>query len=233
MKGLLLLFAMIVTVAGLSACGDSGTPAATATPTGTVVDLTAFKNLQQGIAAADSQLQFSLAGSDNQGAEYSGTYTLISDGTVSFEGDNRRKSRQIFTTQRGSDAPVTSVTTRYFDDPTGAFYKAVSDAGVVSTPAGTNLATAAIPASAKVGDFGTIRSVFNSDGTSYTFSWSLNADVDGASKLDISFFRTGTDTISGGIEVTTIYLDANGKPIKIELFLRTDTMRMILSGTRV
>lgn len=231
MKRFLLFFAMIVTVAGLCACGDSGTP--TATPAGTVVDLTAFKNVQHGIAAADSQLQFALTGSDNQGAVYSGTYTLISDGTVLFEGDNRRKSRQIFTTQRGTDAPITSVTTRYFNDPTGAFYKAVSSSGVESTPAGTNKATTAIPASAKVGDFGTIGTALNDDGTSYTFSWSLNADVNGASKLDISIFRTGTDTVSGGVEITTIYLDANGNPTKIGIFLRSDTMRMNFSGTRV
>ena len=208
---------------------DPANPAnytATLTPAYTV-NLTAFK-----LAAPGTQFVFSLTGSDNLGGEYTGSYTLISNGTTTFEGASRQQARQIFTTQRGNDAPLTSATTRYYNVPSGVFYKAVSDSGIVSIPASWNLPSGVIPFSAKVGEFGSVNTANNSDGTSYTFSWSLNADVNRTSQLVLSVFRTATSTISGGVEITTFYLDANGNPTGIAIFLRTDALRTNFSGNR-
>ena len=204
---------------------------ATLTPPYTV-NLTAFKNISDGYAAPGTQLKFSLTGSDNQGGVYTGSFSYISDGTIFFEGASRKQAREIFMTQRGTAVPVSSVTTRYFDDSSGALYKVVSSSGAVSTPATWNLPAGGIPFSAKVGDFGTINTVNNSDSTSYTFSWSLSADVKGTSQLVLSYFRTATSTISSGVEIVTFFLDAYGNPTGIAILSRTDSLRMNFSGIR-
>ena len=232
MKKLFMLFAMLVSVAGLCAYGGSGgraaTPDATSTPVGTTVNLTAFKSVLMG-SSTGSQYSFPyLAGKDTQGRAWSGSYSLIADGATTFEAQNVTKNRSLTTLKLGSGTPVSTVSTKYFQVADGSSYKFVDSSGLISV----SVSQFVIPATPKVGDFGTIGTFNNTDGTTFTVTWSLNADVNGASQLVISSVVRSGSTVTA-TETDTYLLDATGNPTKFSVSVTISGVIVNLSGNRV
>ncbi len=113
MKTLSALFVILIATMGLYACGGGGVgTTATPTPAGTVVNLSSFKSVFMGVSAG-AQYSFSLTGTDLQGNAWSGLYTVVADGTTSFDGQNVTKSDALLTLRKNSGTPITSSTTQY------------------------------------------------------------------------------------------------------------------------
>ena len=227
MKNLVKLFTMLSALAGLCACGGGG-DGATATPVGTPVNLTAFKGVLMGTAAGSHYSFPGLAGTDSQGRAWTGSFSLVADGPTTFETQNVTVCRALTTLQLGTGTPVSAVGTRYFLVADGSIYKNVDSYGLVSVP----VSQAAVPDIPKVGDSGTIATFNNSDGTTLTATWALNADVNGASRLVItSVTRSGATLVDS--ETDTYYLDAAGNPVRFAVIVTASGVTINLSGNRV
>jgi hypothetical protein len=211
---------LLVAVIGLTACGGGGGGTAdTPTPVGTSVSMASFKGVFLGTATGAQYSFPALLGSDSQGRGWSGSFTVVADGATTFEAQNVTKRRSLVTLQIAGGTPVSSTTTSYFLVSDGSAYKSISSSGVTYIPTSQTL----IPATIKVGDFGTIGAASGSDGTTSTTTWALNADVNGASILAISsIIKTGV-TITG-TEVDSFYLDASGVPTKLAISVTVNTV---------
>lgn len=220
---------MVGMVLMLAACGGGGGggTAGTLTPTGTSVNLTPFKNVFLGTSAGTQYSFPTLSGTDSLGRAWSGSFTVIADGTTTFEAQNVTKRRSLVTLQLVGGTAVSSITTAYFQVADGAPYKSVTNTGITYTPT----SQVPIPATAKVGDFGAFATLSGSDGTTTTSTWALNADYNGASILVLSsIIKTGA-TVTG-TEADSFYLDATGIPTKISISATTSGVTVNLSGSK-
>jgi hypothetical protein len=227
MKKMVMFFTMVVAVAGLCACGGGGS-GATATPVGTPVNLTAFKGVLMGTAAGTHYSFPNLTGTDSQGRAWTGSFSLIADGATTFESQNVTVCRALISLQLGTGTPFSSVGTRYFQVADGSIYKNIDSFGLISVPASQT----AVPDILKVGDSGTIATFNNSDGTTLTATWSLIADINGASRLVITSVTRSGSTITDS-ETDTYYLDTAGNPTKFAVIVTSNGVTLNLSGNRV
>jgi hypothetical protein len=224
MVGLFIFVALCLTGCG---SGAGGGTADTQTPTGTVVSLASFKSVYLGTSAG-TQMSFPLTGSDSQGRAWSGSYTTIADGPMAFEAQNVTKRRSLITLQLAGGTAVSTTTTAYFLVSNESPYKSVSSSGVTFTPNVTFF----IPATAKVGDFGSLGTVTGSDGNTATATWTLTAGSNGASILALSStIKTGTTVTS--TEVDSFHLDAAGVPTSIAISATASGITVNLAGNKI
>ena len=218
---------------GLSACGGGGGGGSTAptTPIGTTVNLTGFGGVYLGTATG-SQYNFpSLTGTDSLGRTWTGSYSRIAYGATTFETRSVTRSVTSVSLQLLGGGSSSTVSTSYILTSDSSLYKGVSSSGLTTVP----LSQFPIPSLPKVGDVGIIGTFNNSDGTTSTTTWSLNADVNGGSQFVIStVLRTGA-TITG-TETDTFFLDANANPTRMSInvvLTSPQALTVNLAGNRV
>ena len=213
---------------GLTGCGGGGGGAAdTQTPTGTVVSMAAFKSVYLGTSAGAQYSFPTLSGSDSQGRSWSGSFTVIADGTTSFESQSVTKQHALVSLQLAGGTPVTGTSTAYFQASNGNPYKSIESNGVTYTP---NSAVT-LPATAKVGDFGDLGTYTGTDGTTESVTWTLAAGSNGASTLALSsIIKTGT-TINS-VEMDSFHLDASGVPTSISISVTESGVTVNLAGNK-
>ncbi len=215
----------------LTGCGGGGSTETTQTPTptGTTVNLTTFKGFLTGTAAAGSQMSFTLTGSDTSGNAYSGSFALASDGTTTFEGQSTTKSRVIITlTKTSTGASATGTFTEYFLATNGNLYKQIDSSGVTGVPS----VQTPIADNVHVGDLGNLWNVTNSDGTSESCTWKLDADFNNNSKLILSFVTKNSFNVLTELEEDTFYLNSNGTPYKYAVTFTSNGQTLSMSGNR-
>ncbi|GFO70030.1 hypothetical protein GMLC_36090 [Geomonas limicola] len=218
---------LIVVVLGLFGCGGGGGGGGTLTPTGTPVNLAAFKAVYIG-ATTGTQYSFpALVGSDSLGRPWSGSLAVIADGPTTFEGQSVTKRRIQATARLGSGTPVTETTTAYFLASTGLPYKSVTSTGITYIPT----TAANIPSTANVGDFGELGTYSGSDGTTESATWSLAPGINGASKLSFSSaIKSGSTIVSA--EVDTFTLDPNGGVLGLEVSVTISGVTVNMAGSK-
>jgi len=217
----------------LAGCGEGGSGSTETnlplTPTGTEVSLTTFNGFFTGTAATGSQMSFTITGSDTLGWAYSGSIAFVSDGITTFEGQTVTQVRIISTlTRTATGASSTGFVTEYFLVSDGNLYKQVNSLGETGVPSSqTPLAD-----SARVGDFGNLWNITNSDGTSDTCTWKLDADFNNNSKLIISFVSKNLSDVVIRLEENTFYLDGTGNPYKYAVKITSNGQSLRMSGKR-
>lgn len=225
MKKIFCLFSAIL-LFGCGGGGGSSTPA-TPTPVGTTVSMATFKGLYYGTATPGTQMSFTLSGSDSQGNSWTGSFAAVSDGPTTFESQNVTKSRTLVTLQRGTSTPVTGISSRYFLTSNSTLYKSVSSLGVTSVPTTQTL----MPNTIQVGDFDNFLNTTNSDGTTSTGTWRLDADFNGNSKFVLSGITRTGGTVTG-LEDDTFYLDSSGNPYRMEISVTVSGVTVTMSGNK-
>lgn len=194
------------------------------TPIGTAVNLATLKGYYTGTADTGSQLSFSIAGHDNKGNAWHGTFKLVSEGTKSYEGKNVNRSSEIISVKTDSTGnAISTTTTNYFLATDSSFYKSVKSTGVTGTPANKQI----LPDIIHVGKSGTFLEINYSDKTKETIIWKLVGGINGNSKLLIaSVTMHGSNLLYS--ENKTFHLDAAGNPkeVDIEILLKDKTISM-------
>lgn len=217
----------------LTGCGGGGgtetTPTPTPTPIGTTFNLTTFKGFLTGTGAAGSQMSFTLTGSDTSGNAYSGSFTLASDGPTTFEGQSTTKSRVIITlTKTSTGTSANDTITEYFLASNGNFYKQIDSTGVTGIPS----IQTPIADNVNVGDLGNLWNITNSDGTSESCTWKLDADFNNNSKLILSFVTKSPSNVVTEHEEDTFYLNSNGNPYKYSVTFTSNGQTLSMYGNR-
>lgn len=208
--------------------GGGGGTSATPTPAGTAVSMAIVKGVYYGTAAPGTQMSFPLAGSDSQGISWTGSFTAVSDGPTTFESQNVTKSRSLVTLQRGAGTPISGITSRYYLTSNSTLYKSVSSLGVTTIP----ISQTVLPDTIHVGDFDTILNASNSDGTTVTSTWQMEAEYNGNTIFVTSgLIKTGATVTSS--EQDSYYLDQTGNPYKISIIVTTGGVTITLSGDRI
>ena len=213
-------------LAGCGGGGGNSTPVSQ-TPVGTAVNISTFSDVYMGKSAGSNFNFPSLVGTDTQGRSWTGSYDMVADGTTTFEGKNVTESSTLTTLHLAGGTPVSSIGTRYFLVADSSSYKVAYSSGVTYVP--TSLTP--LPTNPKVGDFGNIGIFAGSDGTTSTVTWSLNADLNGASVLALSMITKTGSTVTT-TEVDSFYLDANGLPTKVVFSATVNGSTITLSGNR-
>lgn len=211
-------------------CGSSdrggGSSSVTPTPSGTQVNLTSVKGVMLGTVTGSQISIPALSGTDSAGRLWSGSFSIVADGPTVFEGQNVTKAQSSITLQTAGIAPVSSVSTNYFNSSDGSPYKSVSSNGVSEIPTSTFV----FPTSVKVGDSGSLGAFSSSDGTTSSSTWSCNPGVNGGSLFVVSsIIKTGSTVTS--TEVDTYYLSANGTPTSLTVSATTSGVTVNLSGS--
>ncbi len=165
------LFATLFFILLLSACNSSssssgGTSSSTPLPSATIFNLKAAYNR---IFAGST---FNLAGSDNTGTPYSASVTFANEGLTLVNGQSVTEVDSISTiTNKTTNGTVSGTQTRYYQANWIPYELIQNNTGVIYTPN----AFVPLPASAKIGDFGTIPTLIGSDGSKTTISWHLTS----------------------------------------------------------
>lgn len=228
------LFFMVVSVPIISFClsacgGGGGDSTGTPTPVGTAVNLTTVKGFYDGTATPGSIAVFNISGSDTTGQAWTGSLSIVSDGPTTFESNNVNQLRSLITLTRTADRfSVSSVTTEYFLISNGNFYKSVSSSGVTAVPS----MQTPLPANARVGDFGNLRTVTTSANTTTSSIWKLEADYNGNSKITFSSTIVDSGNVIKALEDDTFYLDSIGYPYKISINVISNSVQLTMSGNR-
>jgi hypothetical protein len=207
--------------------GSSSAPQTIPTPLRTPVNVTSTKAIFTGTATAGTQYSFSLTGTDLQGNSWTGSFTLISDGITTFEGQSVTASRSILTLQKLGGAPASMTTTRYFLSPIGAMYKLVDSSGRLITV----IAESPVPDVPLTGESATGTGSV-SDGTTALIGWKLDPDVNGNSKLTFSIVTKAVDNSVVSLEDDSFFLDSFGNPFKLTVVSTTDGTTFTLSGNK-
>lgn len=207
--------------------GGGGDSSSTPTPAGTAVSMATFKGIYYGTATPGTQSSFTLAGSDSQGRSWTGSFAVVSDGPTTFETKNVTKSRILITMQRGTSTPITGFTSYYFLTSNSTLYKSVSSSGETSVPTSQTV----IPDTIHVGDFDNFLNTTNSDGTTGTSTWRLEAESNGNTKFTISNIEKTGATITS-TEEDSFYLDASGNPYRMEVKATESGVTTTISGNR-
>ena len=229
-------FGILITVALVFGCGG-GTQSAppTPTPTGTAVSMVPFKSLYSGKAASGTQISFTLSGSDNAGYSYTGSFTMVSNGATTFEGQNVTNSQITVTTKEvstptGSPVSVaieTDVFNQYYQVLNGQLYK-TSWVGITGVPNSQEMFSDVV----NVGDSGNFFVISYSNGAVDTATWKLIGDTNGNSILNI--YTTSKDSTNAIIstETDSYYLDTLGNFFKYGITFTTYSHTITLSGNR-
>jgi hypothetical protein len=213
----------------MAGCGGGGTSATQTIPTPlrTPVNVTATKAIYSGTATTGTQASFSLTGSDLQSNSWSGSYTLISEGPTTFEGQNVTASRSTLSLQQAGGASSILVATRYFLTPIGAMYRIVDGSGRIISVIGE----ASLPDVPLTGEGGT-GTASVSDGTTALIGWRLDPDVNGNSKLTFSTVTRMADNSLVSLEDDSFYLDSFGNSYKMTVVVTTGGTTVTLSGNK-
>jgi hypothetical protein len=230
MKRFACLFVLsIAAVFVLVGCGGGGGGGSSSTPTpaGTAVSMATFKGIYYGTATPGTQFSFTLAGSDSQGRSWTGSFAAVSDGPTTFESQNVTKMRTLVTLQMGTGTPVTGITSNYILTSNSTLYKSVSSLGVTSVPTTQTV----MPTTIHVGDFDNWLNTTNSDGTTGTSTWRLEAESNGNTIFTISHIaKTGATVTS--TEEDTYYLDPSGNPYRMEITSTFSGITLTMSGNK-
>ena len=229
MKRLIMLVVlMVISTFMLVGCGGGGGgSSSTPTPTGTAVSMATFKGLFYGSATPGTQISFPLSGSDSLGNSWTGSFAIVSDGPTTFESQNVTKSRVLVTLQIGAGAPVSGITSYYYLTSNSTLYKSVSSFGTIYVPTTQTV----IPDTIHVGDFDNFENTTNSDGTTDSTIWRLEADYNGNTKFTLSTIERTGATITY-TEEDTLYLDPSGNPYRLEVKLTESGITLTMSGNR-
>lgn len=210
--GVQVVVGFIFCVLSLAGCGSGNESESRQTPAGTVVDLTALKEVYLG-ETAGAQLSFAFSAYSSAGTKpmYTGTHNLISDGTTIVEGQSFTERRTVQMVQTDTGGFTFTPMVLYFL-PTGEISRFIGASGAIPF---TATSAVAIPSNARVGDSGNIGVLITNDGAStIVMAWKLDAGQDGSSILSIS-----TDLSGGYNELLTehYYLDSRGVPTQFAI----------------
>lgn len=219
---------IFILLAGCGGGGDSFSATETVrTPMRTPVDITAIKPIYTGTATSGTQTSFALTGADLKGNSWTGSYTLISDGSTTLDGQTVTSSHSILALQKIGGDPTILVTTRYFLASIGVIYKIVDSSGKLSSSLG------GVPLSdvALIGEGATVAGYY-SDGTTAFIGWMLDPDLNGNSKLTFSTVTHAADHSIISLEDDSFYLDPLGSIYKMTVVVTTDGTTVTLSGNK-
>jgi hypothetical protein len=208
-------------------CSEGGYEA-DLTPPGTVVSMTAFKNIYLGLTAGESLKFPAIRGSDLSGQTWTGSYAMLADGPKWFHGQNLTRSREVVTLQIAGGIPSISISTKYFQVSDGGIYQIVFSSGVTYVP----LSQAPLPSLPKVGDCGTLGTFAGSDTSTVTVTWQLKPGFLGSSVLEVSSVMTREDNNESATEVDCYLLDSSGIPRTVSLCATGIDTTVSVSGNR-
>lgn len=198
----------------------------TSTAAGTAVTLTPFNKIFHGVTAGEALKFPLLVGADLEGQTWSGSYSMIADGTRTFQGRNLTRSREVITLQVAGGIPTISISTKYFEVADAGIYQIVFNTGVSYLP----VAQSPLPDVAKIGDSGSLGTFAGSDTSTVTVTWELKPAFSGLATLEIS-----SVVHAGAMEATEIdsyLLDSTGIPTTVTLSATTMGTTVTLSGKR-
>ncbi|HHH47276.1 MAG TPA: hypothetical protein ENK51_00080 [Gammaproteobacteria bacterium] len=210
----------------VSGCGDSTSPGpgGSGTPTDTNIDFNLFPDNY----FADYAASANLTGSDNLGNTYTGNAAEKTLPETTFLGESAIpiEVKISFNASNGGFAAITQ--NQYFNTNASDRRFLGIDGDIVTVSA----STAAIPATARIGDSGTAGTYTDNTGSTSTLKWSLEDGFNGNAKL---IFLTSTTAPSGALDntFTTTYLiqpDGTRLSVEIKTFNATVGMEVTLSG---
>lgn len=234
-----ILWAVICTFVafGLVACGGSGGSgggdAPASTPIGTTVNLSEIKNIAEAKKQGTS-MSFNMAGSSSTGVNLTGTFSLAISAPTNTTTPLGTQTVNVFvqnvTLTNTNTGAFSSAMTTYYYYQTGYLFEIVHNDGAISTPTSQTL----LPSSAKVGDFGADMVVSNSDGSTETSTWRIDAGTNG----DALFVYAYTDKDSSNVTTSTsedsytIKPDGSISSLTSKIYYQSTGMTITLSGNK-
>ena len=240
MKNVMKVWIAMLYVALMSGCGGGGSiQSDTPTSAGTAVNMVPFKSLYLGTGAAGSQASYVLYGSDNSGNAYTGTFTIVSNGAITFEGQNVTDSQVVVTIKKTSTGnSVTDLFHQYYQTSNNQLYKTTESTGITGVPIafsnGSGIVLSTPSDTSHVGDSGSFPDIQYSDGTIDSATWQLVSGINGNSILNITTLTTtatAPNTIAS-TEIDTFYLDSAGNPYKYSMTSTQNGTTLSLSGNK-
>ena len=203
--------------------GGSGDSNSTPTPTGTTFDLSKTSSPKTGTNSS-----VNLTGSTSSGATLSGVFQFIYDGQVVFESQNLYKTRSyIYLKNLSTNYTVSTILTMYYY-ANGQFYKGTDSSGITYTP---NPTYNSVPDTAKVGDFGELGNMKDSDGYSYYGTWRLEAGYNGQSIIHTtSNIKSGTTVFCTVDTEFTISATGDLLSLKLSYYYPSTNVTITLTG---
>ena len=211
----------------LIACGGGGggsTPSNVTTTDNNV----AYTLFDMNVVKPGVNKTFKITGSDTTGATYTGTVSVVDRGVTVFSSKSVRQTDFIVSLTENNGAFITTTGSVYGDTSTRAVLFSVDDAGVICTAT----KSAAIPNTAKPGEFGSLSFLACSDGTTESGSWRLEASTNSLAKIIYSFNNLDQSNNSAGNEEDTFTIDVNGNVKSVLLkFTTSSGVVLTLSGS--
>jgi len=144
-------------------------------------------------------MSFNLAGSSTSGSNFTATLSVVISAPTNTTTPTGTQTVNVLvsnaTITNTSKGVSDSAKTTYYYYQTGYLYEIVHDDGTISTPTSQTL----LPSSAKVGDSGNDTVTVNSDGSTETSTWRIDAGTNG----DALFVWVYTDRDSSNVETST------------------------------
>ena len=228
------LVCMFVAVS-LVACGGGGgggdsTPS---TPIGTAVNLSVIKNFAEAKTQGNT-MSFNLAGSSTSGSNFTAALSLAISAPTNTTTPTGTQTVNVLVqnatiTNTSTGATDSAVTYGYYYQ-TGYLFKIVHDDGTISTATSQTL----LPSSAKVGDFGNDMVVVNTDGSTETSTWRIDAGTNGDALFVWAFtFRDSSNVETSTEEDSyTIKPDGSIAALSVKFYSSSTGYTITLSGNR-
>ncbi len=231
------MFVCVFLIAGLIAsCGGGGTTSSTTTPIGTAVNLNQIKSYEEASAAPGTAATFNLTGKSNQGVPFTATLSFAITGPTTTTTPTGTQTvnvgqQYLSITNNSTGATISGISTHYVY-LTGYLYKIVYNDGRIATPTSQTL----LPASAKVGDFGTGTALSFSDGSNETSTWRIDPGTNGDAILVFTY--TSTNSLDPSASYTeeddyTIKPDGTVSALTVKLNYPSLGVTVTLSGSRM
>jgi hypothetical protein len=204
--------------------GDSSTPTDTTLP---------FQLFPDNYFTEGYTESYQLTGSDTGGGKYTGSLLLQTQVEDTFDGAPAIPMQFLleFTETQTNAFLSTSGFSYYSTDPSDRRLIGESfDDGTISMPTSTS----AFPATATIGDFGTIGSYSSSDGTTSSAAWRLENANNGQAYLVIAwnYYDEFSNLDSTEEQQYLIQPDGTRLSIKLSLFIVSDTITVTFTGQR-
>ena len=206
----------------------SGSATLTIASVNASVNLVPFRTIFYGLQSG-SQLNFPvLSGTDSQGNSWTGSYSLHALGTTTYDGQTVTELQKYITTQQAGTTAVSSSVSLYFLLSNGNPYRGISSTGLTTTFS----SPVTLPTTATIGQFGSLWTSNQSDGTVVTTTWQVDSGSNGGSVLTISDAMSGSPAGVSNV-ACKYYIDMNGNPTSVSISLSTGGITLYLSGNRV
>ena len=207
----LLNYAIFAVILFLTGCSGDEDSSGTGTPASQSTTYTLF-NLES--AKSGESLSFDITGNDTDGNSFTGIFFFADGGQTTFNNATVIQTDILITATVNNAAVVTTSVVQYSDPITRALL--AFDDGRFCTAT----VVAALPATAELGDFGSLGTRTCDDGSTEYANWFLVASTGGNAELTFSFYEEDQFCNLESDEEQTFTIDTNGNVISYNATVR-------------